>query len=226
MSIRKLPNVILSGAKNLCGHPKYEILRRWVYPEPAEGLLRMTSWNMVSRWTLTSKNHQTISDFLPLSSRTFHVLWIVQKDLPARHNYTLFIEISVKTAWQGGVALYNVQNLNRRPKICMSCWAKGGMTTAFVLGKRNWWAQQTAANSPVGFFWNRVGEAMRRPCLRSEKRRQARKAAKVRLNVNHQVWRNFCFRFFVFSGSSRERNRSPLTAHRLPHSLNKWTKTN
>ena len=28
VSIRKLPNVILSGAKNLCGHSNYEILRR------------------------------------------------------------------------------------------------------------------------------------------------------------------------------------------------------
>ena len=49
------------------------------------------------------------------------------------------------------MALYNVQNLNRRPEICISYWAKGGMTTAFVLGKRNWWAQETVVNSPVGF---------------------------------------------------------------------------
>ena len=43
MSIRKLLVVILSNAKNLCERANTEILRRLVYPGPAEGLLRMTA---------------------------------------------------------------------------------------------------------------------------------------------------------------------------------------
>jgi len=50
------------------------------------------------------------------------------------------------------MALYNVQNLNKRPEICISCGAQGGITTEFVQGKRDWCALQTAVSSPVGFF--------------------------------------------------------------------------
>jgi hypothetical protein len=49
------------------------------------------------------------------------------------------------------MAFYNVQNLNKGPEICISHGAQGGATTALVLHKRKMWAQQTAANSAVGF---------------------------------------------------------------------------
>ena len=49
------------------------------------------------------------------------------------------------------MVFYNVQNLNKGPEICISHGAQGGAATALVLHKRKMWAQQTAANSAVGF---------------------------------------------------------------------------
>jgi hypothetical protein len=66
------------------------------------------------------------------------------------------------------MAIYNVQNLNIRPKICISCGAQGEVPTAFLLGNKASGLNKPHQIHQSVYPGNRVGEAMRSPCLRSE----------------------------------------------------------